>query len=158
MDKLLRAAEVGGMGNACSNMARIFDCALDTYLEKNDPRNLQERREKRATQKAHAEAEQVTTEPVASDNAASSRTIPTSLRDRLLIRAGLRCEYRSSDGLRCSERSRLAIDHTSDHIAPWGLGGTSEERNLRVLCFAHNRFQADRCFGYDKKLVKGGCG
>jgi hypothetical protein len=52
-------------------------------------------------------------------------------------------EYRSSEGLRCSEWSRLMIDH----IESWGLGGTSEERNLRVLCFAHNRLHVDRCFG-----------
>ncbi len=149
MDKLLRAAEVGGMGNACRNMARIFERALDAYLEKNDPWKRQERREKRASPKARAEAEveaeaeKVTAEPAASDAAARSRTIPTSLRDRLLIRAGHRCEYRGSDGLRCSERSRLAIDH----IEPWSLGGTSEEKNLRVYCFAHNRLYAEQCFG-----------
>ncbi len=140
MDKLSRAAEVGGMGNACRNMARVFEVALDAYLQKNDPKKRQERREKRAALK---EAEKVTAEPVASADAARSRTIPTSLRDRLLIRAGHRCEYRSSDGLRCSERALLAIDH----IEPWGLGGTSEERNLRVLCVAHNRLHADQCFG-----------
>ena len=138
MDKLSRAAEVGGMGNACRNMARVFEVALDAYLQKNDPKKRQERREKRAALK-----EKVTAEPVASADAARSRTIPSSLRDRLLIRAGHRCEYRSSDGLRCSERSRLTIDH----IVPWGLGGTSEAGNLRVLCFAHNRLHADRCFG-----------
>ncbi len=151
MDKLSRAAEVGGMGNACRNMAQVFEHALDAYLQKNDPQKRQERREKRASQKAYVEAEaqveveaeKVTAEPVAADDAARSRTIPTSLRDRLLIRSGHRCEYRSSDGLRCGERSLLAIDH----IEPWGLGGTSEERNLRVLCVAHNRFYAEQCFG-----------
>ncbi len=159
MDKLSRAAEVGGMGDACRNMARVFERALDAYLEKNDPWKRQERREKRATRKAHAEvevevevgaeveveAQKVTAEPAAADAAARSRTIKTALRDRLLIRAGHRCEYRSSDGLRCSERSRLAIDH----IEPWGLGGTSEERNLRVYCTAHNRLYADQCFGVE---------
>jgi hypothetical protein len=152
MDKLTRAAEVGGVGNAGRDMVQVLERALDVYLEKNDPRKRQERRDKRATQKAHAEVEaevgvKVTAKPMASDDArrgdARSRTIPTSTRDRLLIRAGHRCEYRGSDGLRCSERSHLAIDH----IVPWGLGGTSEAGNLRVLCAAHNRLYADRCFG-----------
>ena len=141
MDKLSRAAEVGGVDNACRNMARIFERALDAYLEKNDPMKRQERREKRAAQKPHAAVQVASAD--AHRRKARSRTIPTSLRDRLLIGAGHRCEYRSSNGFRCSERSRLAIDH----IEPWGAGGTSEERNLRVLCFAHNRLHADRCFG-----------
>ena len=167
MDKLERAAEVSGVGNARRDMARILERALEAYLEKNDPRKRQERREKRAAQRAlaevgaeakvgaeaeakvgaEAEAETVTAEAVACDDAhrtkARSRAIPTSVRDRLLIRAGHRCEYRGSDGLRCSGRSRLEIDH----IVPWGLGGTSREENLRVLCCAHNRLHADRCFG-----------
>ena len=147
MDKLQRAAEVSGVGHAGRDMARVLERALEAYLEKNDPRKRQERRAKRATQRALAEAGTVTAEAVAGDDAhrtkARSRAIPTSVRDRLLIRAGHRCEYRGSDGLRCSERSRLEIDH----IVPWGLGGTSRAENLRVLCCAHNRLHADRCFG-----------
>ena len=77
-------------------MARIFERTLDAYLEKNDPWKRQERREKRASRKAHAEveveveieAEKVTAKPAAADDAASSRTIATALRDGLLIRAG----------------------------------------------------------------------
>ena len=147
MDKLQRAAKVSGVGNAGRDMARVLERALEAYLEKNDPRKRQERREKRAAQRALAEAGTVTAEAVAGDDAhrtkARCRAIPTSVRDRLLIRAGHRCEYRGSDGLRCSERSRLEIDH----IVPWGLGGTSREENLRVKCCAHNRLHADRCFG-----------
>ncbi len=146
MDKLQRAAEVSGAGDAGRDMARILERALDTYLEKNDPRKRQERREKRAARKAHAEAEAVVegVEVAAGgQGVACSRTISVPVRDRLLIRAEHQCEYRSSDGLRCSERSRLEIDH----IVPWGLGGSNEEGNLRVLCAPHNRLHADRCYG-----------
>ena len=160
MDKLQRAANVSGVGDAGRNMARVLERALEAYLEKNDPRKRQERREKRAAQRALAEAQagaevEATAEVVACDDAhrtkAHSRAIPTSIRDRLLIRAGHRCEYRGSDGLRCSERSRLEIDH----IVPWALCGTSTQENLRVLCGAHNRLHADRCFGaefMDRKI------
>ena len=152
MDKLERAAEVSGVGPAGRDMARVFERALDAFLEKHDPRNRQERREKRAIRKAQAEAQvevrvEVGVDPVACTDdgrgAARSRHIPTSVRDRLLIRSGHQCEYRGSDGLRCGERSRLAIDH----IQPWSLGGAGEAGNLRVLCVAHNRLYADRCFG-----------
>jgi hypothetical protein len=140
MDKLERAAEVSGVGPAGRDMARVFERALDAFLEKHDPRNRQGRREKRATRKAGVD-------PVACADdgrgAARSRHIPSSVRDRLLIRARHQCEYRGSDGLCCGERSRLAIDH----IQPWSLGGASEAGNLRVLCAAHNRLYADRCFG-----------
>jgi len=144
LDKLLRAAEVGGIGNARRNMAQVFERALEVYLEKNDPEQRQARREERAARKAAAEAaaEQPTVEV---GGAERSRTIPTPLRDRLLIQAVHRCEYRGSDGVRCSERSHLTIDH----IEPFGRGGTSEERNLRVYCFAHNRLHADQCFGVE---------
>ena len=157
MDKLQRAADVSGVGHAGSDLARVLERALEAYLEKHDPRKRQERREKRTAQKVLAETEAgtVTAEAVACDDAhrtkARSRAIPTPVRDRLLIRARHRCEYRGSDGLRCSERSRLEIDH----IVPWGLGGASGRENLRVLCAAHNRLHADRCFGaefMDRKI------
>jgi hypothetical protein len=181
MDKLERAGEVSGVGDARCAMVQILERGLDELLEKHDPRRRQERREKRASQMAHAkveaeieveakveaeveveakvegtakseieaelETQMITAEPVTLTDPrrarARSRFIPAPLRDQLLIQSGHRCEYRGSDSLRCSERSRLAIDH----IEPWGLGGTSEARNLRVLCFAHNRLHADRCFG-----------
>ena len=149
LDKLERAAAVGGMGDALQNMRGILERTLDEYLEKHDPEKRQERRDKRAAAKVTGKPTEpvALTEPVApkdsSGRVARSRTIPTQRRDQLLIRAGHRCEYRSSDGLRCSERSRLTIDH----IVPWGLGGANEAGNLRVLCFAHNRLHADRCFG-----------
>jgi 5-methylcytosine-specific restriction endonuclease McrA len=143
MDKLERTAEVGGMGDALRNMREVLERTLDEYLERNDPEKRQQRRDKRAAAKANVGE---SAEPVALEDrrtAERPRTIPTQRRDQLLIRAGHRCEYRSSDGLRCSERSRLTIDH----IVPWGLGGSNEAGNLRILCFAHNRLHADRCFG-----------
>ncbi len=151
MNKLERVAEVSGMGDALRNLGRIFERTLDEFLEKNDPEKRQERRDQRAAAakkaRARARARANVEEPVAAKEnhgtAERSRTIPAPLRDQLLIRAKHRCEYRSSEGLRCSERSRLTVDH----IVPWGLGGPSVPENLRVLCAAHNRLHADRCFG-----------
>jgi hypothetical protein len=121
MAKLDRAAEVSGMGDTFHNMGEIFERALDEYLARNDPEKRQARRDQRAAALAKAEADKVTVasvEPVAPrDNhgtVARSRTIPTRRRDQLLIRAGHRCEYRSSEVIRCSERSRLAIDRSAE--------------------------------------------
>ena len=49
----------------------------------------------------------------------------------------------SADGHRCEETGRLEIDH----ITPVALGGTTTPENLRVLCRAHNQFEAERVLG-----------
>ena len=149
MEKLERAAEVAGVSNPHRNLAQVLEKALDLFLEKKDPQRRQQRREQREARKVEKTTGGIPgpdegVEPSNSPEPAHrSRQIPLPVRDRLLQNAGHRCEYVSSEGVRCSERTRLAIDH----IEPWGRGGTSEEANLRVLCPAHNRLHADRCYG-----------
>ncbi len=154
MDKLERLAEVGGFGNMASNIARVLERAMDDCLEKRDPQQREQRREKREARKIKKAATRssrtdsvsiagggpVSRSPRASER---SRYISPALRDRLLNAAGHRCEYTSEAGVRCSERSRLAIDH----VQPWGKGGSSEESNLRVLCAPHNLLHAENCYG-----------
>ncbi len=72
-----------------------------------------------------------------------SRYIPSSVRERLLERAGYQCEFRGPGGVRCTARTRLEVDH----INPIGKGGSCEEENLRVLCRGHNLLAAAREFG-----------
>ena len=117
-------------------------------MEQKDPQRRQQRREKREARKAEKATvgtprlDEVVNES-SSPAAARSRHIPLPVRDRLLEKAGHRCEYVSSEGVRCTERTLLAIDH----IEPWGLGGTSDEANLRVIRAPHNRLLAERCYG-----------
>ncbi len=72
-----------------------------------------------------------------------SRCIPSSVRERLLERAGYQCEYRGPGGVRCTARTRLEVDH----IVPIGKGGSRGEENLRVFCRGHNLLSAAREFG-----------
>ena len=65
------------------------------------------------------------------------------LRERLLDRAGHQCEFVSDQGTRCGERTGLHIDH----IWPFGRGGPTTKSNLRCLCSAHNRYEAERVYG-----------
>lgn len=51
----------------------------------------------------------------------------------------------SADGHRCGETRGLQFDH----IVPIAQGGTTSESNLRMLCAAHNRHEADRLLGKD---------
>ncbi len=83
-----------------------------------------------------------------------SRYIPSSVRERLLERAGYQCEYTGPAGARCTGRTRLEVDH----IDPFEKGGSRGEENLRVLCRAHNLLAADREFGEEfmRGKIEGG--
>ena len=72
-----------------------------------------------------------------------SRYVPSSVRERLLERAGYQCEYRGPAGMRCTARTRLEVDH----IDPFEKGGGRGEENLRVFCRGHNLLAADQEFG-----------
>jgi hypothetical protein len=79
----------------------------------------------------------------------SPPAVPTATRvDRatrraVLERDGLRCAWRSADGVRCEARAWL--EH--DHIRPRAKGGSSTATNGRLLCRAHNRLAAEQEFG-----------
>jgi hypothetical protein len=79
----------------------------------------------------------------------SPATDPTATRvDRttrraVLERDGLRCAWRSADGVRCEARAWL--EH--DHIRPRAKGGSSSANNGRLLCRPHNRLAAELEFG-----------
>ena len=72
-----------------------------------------------------------------------SRYVSSSVRERRLECAGYQCEYTGPEGVRCTARVGLEIDH----IKPHGKGGSSDEENLRVFCRGHNLLAARREFG-----------
>ena len=53
------------------------------------------------------------------------------------------CTFLSKDGRRCGS----SFNPQYDHILPWALGGQTTFENLRLLCGAHNRFNARETFG-----------
>jgi len=63
--------------------------------------------------------------------------------------AGHRCTYESEAGVRCDERAMLEVDH----IEPRAVGGSSDVSNLRILCQAHNQWQAKAVLGEDTILL-----
>lgn len=60
------------------------------------------------------------------------RSFPTATRQRILARAGGRCEW-VTDGVRCANPGTIA-----DHIVPHAEGGTDHESNGQALCPAHH--------------------
>jgi hypothetical protein len=149
-EKVERLAEVLGVENPLKNMAEFFERAMDISLEKKDPKKKLERRleteRKRGTCSRKTSPDEVAAEggdPSGPDNKATSRYIPSEVRERVYARAGYQCQYEAPDGTRCSARTGLEIDHER----PFAIYRSHDERHLRLLCKRHNRFQAERVYG-----------
>jgi len=72
------------------------------------------------------------------------RQIPRGIKAAIWKRDEARCTYTSPEGTRCEERAGLEIDHRQ----AWAHGGRSDDMaNLRLLCFAHNRWLGMKTFG-----------
>ena len=65
------------------------------------------------------------------------------MRERVLERAGHRCEFRGPDGTRCTSRTGLEIEH----VKPFAIFHDHDERLLQALCPGHNRYRAERVYG-----------
>ena len=107
-EKLERMAEVLGIHRPEKNLATLLERLLEIGLEQKDPERKLARRRRREARKA----EKVGSPHRPGDGSAvRSRYIPAVIRERVLERAGYRCEYESSIGVRCIQRTGLNIDH-----------------------------------------------
>jgi hypothetical protein len=73
----------------------------------------------------------------------SERHVPASVRREVWRRDGGRCTFTSDEGHRCGTTRGLQYDH----VVPVARGGESSVDNVRLLCRAHNQYEADRVFG-----------
>ncbi len=80
------------------------------------------------------------------DTVGNGRRIPKAVRSAVWQRDGGCCSFVSADGHRCGERRWLQFDHR----VPVALGGESTLANVRLLCRAHNLFEAERVLGEDR--------
>ncbi len=150
-EKFERLAEVLGIEGAVRRMPEILEKALDLALEKKDPKKKLERRKKREVTRSKTPLDEARAKtPLDEAGVAKrrqrrerSRYTPRSVRERRMDDASYQCEYTGPDGVRCTARVGLEIDH----IIPHAKGGSSGEENLRVLCRGHNLLLAEREFG-----------
>ncbi|MFL5812016.1 MAG: HNH endonuclease [Bdellovibrionia bacterium] len=80
----------------------------------------------------------VTDGPQVGNPGKNPRFIPAALKRAVWRRDKSQCSFMSSDGRRCSSRYGLQIDHQ----VPVALGGVATYDNLRLLCRAHNQYEA----------------
>jgi 5-methylcytosine-specific restriction endonuclease McrA len=144
MEKVKQMQEISSrQTGAPLSLEEILMQGVELYLDKQDPVRRQERREVRAEKKVEAKKAHPSPRVV-------TRHIPAAVRDEVFVRDGSSCCYVSPDGVRCSSRMGLEIDH----VQPFGIGGGHESENLRVLCKAHNRHRIKVTFPGDDRRVQ----
>jgi len=111
------------------DIAEIFELALDELI-------IQVEKSKFAK----------TSRPRANETSGrtDTRHIPAAVKRVVWDRDGGRCSYVSDSGQRCEGRE-VEFDHT----IPVARGGRSSAENVRLLCRAHNQFEAERVFGIE---------
>ena len=100
--------------------AEVFEKTLKEFVEKRRPK---------ATRKT--------------DSTKVTRYIPKAVKHEIRGRDDGQCTFVSVDGVRCTERHGLEIDH----VVPFALGGSRDVSNLQLMCRAHNQLRAERTFG-----------
>ena len=73
----------------------------------------------------------------------SARHIPAHAMRAVWKRDQGQCTFVNGDGRRCPARGRLEFDH----VDPVARGGRATVAGIRLLCRAHNQYEAERVFG-----------
>jgi hypothetical protein len=84
-----------------------------------------------------------TTRPHKKPQPAKDTHVTRAARREVVARDGWQCSFVAEDGRRCNAQVFLEFDHQT----PKGRGGSSQAKNLRILCQAHNRWAAERAYG-----------
>jgi hypothetical protein len=81
----------------------------------------------------------------ANPRGAAPDRITSAMKRQVWERDGGRCQWPLDGGGTCGSTVRLEFDH----FVPRGLGGASDEANLRLLCRFHNQRAARQAYGND---------
>ncbi len=124
--KLLRAQALLRHQVPSGDLAEVLDRALDALLDKVEGRKLGRVKKPRAARGSRGR-----------------RYVPRAVRREVVARDGMRCSFVGEDGRRCAETGFLELDH----VVPVARGGESSAEAVRVLCRAHNQYEAERVLG-----------
>ena len=124
--KLLRAQALLRHQVPSGDLAEVLDRALDALLDKVEGRK-------------HGK----TSRPRAAKKSSVRRYVPRAVRREVVARDGARCSFVGEDGRRCEETGFLELDH----VTPVSRVGESSAEGVRMLCRAHNQYEAERVLG-----------
>jgi hypothetical protein len=133
--------------NPTGDLETVVSAAVRALIEQLEKKKLGVERDRRSS--SIGKLESVTRNPslrvsvVASAVTSTSAHISRATRRIVVARDGWGCSYVGPDGRRCECRDFLEFDHRR----PKGMGGTGEAANVRLLCRAHNQFEAERVYG-----------
>jgi hypothetical protein len=139
MEKLQRIRELDAHVSAGASYLELFHRMADIALKKLDPINS------KSTPPAESDVRLPSMELASVRTSASPlrpqfnpRIIPAALKRAVWQRDRSQCSFVASDGRRCSSKFVLQIDHR----VPVARGGRATFDNLRLLCRAHNQYEA----------------
>ncbi len=130
-DKLVRAQALLRHRNPGGGLAEVIDRALDALLEKLEKQKFGKTDRPRKAKARGADAD--------------ARYVPAEVQRAVHERDGEQCTFESDDGVRCTERGFIELDHRT----AVALGGKPTVEGIRVLCRAHNQYEAERQLGAD---------
>jgi hypothetical protein len=120
-------------GDLSTIMTRALDCLIDQLMKR--------RFGAKRSPNASGTPKPVAAKPPPPSKPASE--VSRATRREVLDRDGLRCSFRSDEGIQCEARAWLE----DDHIHPRARGGDSSAANVRLLCRAHNLWAAEVAYG-----------
>jgi hypothetical protein len=124
--KLVRAQALLRHQVPSGDLAEVLDRALDALLDRVEARKFGKTRAPRKTRQC-----------------SEGRYVSNDVRRQVVARDGERCSFVADDGRRCEETGFLELDH----VVPVARGGAASVDGVRVLCRAHNHYEAERILG-----------
>ncbi len=131
-EKLLRAQALLRHQVPSGDLSELIDRAADALIEKLEKRKFARTRAPREARPSRVK-----------------KYVPSQARREAVARDGMQCSFVSADGRRCEETGFLELDHE----VPVALGGDARD-GVRILCRAHNQFEAERILG--REIVAAG--
>ncbi|MBZ0235508.1 MAG: hypothetical protein K8M05_24475 [Deltaproteobacteria bacterium] len=130
-DKLLRAQALLRHRNPSGDLEVVLDRALDALLAALEKEKFGKTSRPRAAKARSADAD--------------PRYVPNEVRRVVTERDGEQCAFVSDEGVRCTERGFLELDHRTLACR----GGQPTAEGMRWLCDPHNQYEAERLLGKD---------
>ncbi|MGH7723901.1 MAG: HNH endonuclease [Candidatus Eiseniibacteriota bacterium] len=150
-DKLRYAQALLGHAVPSGDVEQVLERALDSLIGKLEkqkfgatskpktPRAAERRETTRRGSQPRTPAESVDEPPNQRPH------VPSEVRREVWKRDQGRCTFVGETGQRCSARRSLEFDH----VDPVARGGETTVTHMRLLCRAHNQFEAERAFGVE---------